>query len=301
MLASDSTGPHEPDDTSDSTDMPQNESDAANPIDEPGADADHSARNTGADSTETTDGEGGETVDVEELMLELERLREEVTQLRARQAASRHSSWVQRHPALTVFLTTALGTAAGYLGSRLSTSSDFSRATREQLRTLAKEARAVASDVQHEIESFGPLRRTSGGSGRSETASVPGDGSAATAQAPAGDASAGAPREGSEPEGSGFSMENVLQSVSGTATRARDTVRSKAKTATEDAAASAVRNFASDDDIVPVEMKAKAAGMAAKTLGAALARKLVRSAGSVFASMLVAYLTKKVVDLVLRR
>ena len=76
---------------------------------------------------------------------------------------------------------------------------------------------------------------------------------------------------------------------------------SKAKTATEDAAAKAVRNFASDDDLVPVEMKAKAAGMAATTLGAALARKLVRSAGSIIASMLIAYLTKKVVDLVLRR
>ena len=300
MSPSDFTGSHEPDDTSDSTDMPKNESDAVNPADEPGED-DNSTRNIGVDPRQTLDGEGTETIDVEELMRELERLREEVTQLRARQAASRHSSWVQRHPALTVFLTTALGAAAGYLGSRLNASSDFSRATREQLRMLAKEARSVASDVQHEIETFSPLRQTSGGSSRNGNAIGSGNGSAATAQTPAGDASAGAPGGGREPEGSGFSIGNVLESVAETATLARDTVRDKAKTATEDAAAEAVRNFASDDDLVPVEMKAKAAGMAATTLGAALARKLVRSAGSIIASMLIAYLTKKVVDLLLRR
>lgn len=248
-----------------------------------------------AEETEDVD-----EVDVDDLMAELERLREEVTQLRARQAASRHSSWIQRHPALTVFLTTALGAAAGYLGSRIHTSSDFSKATRKQLQTLAEQARTVASDVQHEIEALGPLRRRSNkaagnGSRKGRTAAGPGgDGAAATARTPAGDASAGA-------EGSGFSVDNVLQSVAGTASRARESVRTKAKSATKDAAAKAVRNFASDDDFVPVEMKAKAAGMAATTLGAALARKLARSAGSVLASMLIAYLTKKVLDLVLRR
>ena len=96
-------------------------------------------------------------------------------------------------------------------------------------------------------------------------------------------------------------MDDVLQSVGGTASRARERVRARAKSATEDAAAKAVHNLASEDDFVPVEMKAKAAGMAATTLGAALARKLVRSAGSVLASMLIAYLTKKSLDLVFRR
>ncbi len=286
MSPSDSTGAHDPGNTPDSTDMTSTDSDDANSSDPASADA---RRNTNT----------GEDIDAEELMAELERLREEVTQLRARQSASRHSSWVQRHPALTVFLTTALGAAAGYLGSTLNTSSDFSEATREQLRTLAQQARAVASDVQHEIEAFGPLQRRSNRSGGKEAVSETGGDGAATAQTPAGDASAGAPRGGREEPG--FSVGNVLQSVAQTATRARDTVRTKAKSATQDAAATAVRRFASDDDLVPVEMKAKAAGTAATTLGAALARKLLRSAGSVLASMLVVYLTKNVVDFVLRR
>ena len=258
---------------------------------------------TSADDADAEDTDEVDDVDVGELRADLMRLREEVTQLRARQAASRHSSWVQRHPALTVFLTTALGAAAGYLGSRLNTSSGFSEATREQLRLLAEQARAVASDVQHEIESFGPLGgQSNGGEGdESPTAGTApgGDGASATAQTPAGDASAGAP--GGPREETGFSMDNVLRSVAGTANRAHEKVRTQAKSATQDAAARAVRNFASEDDIVPVEVKAKAAGMAATTLGAALARKLARSAGSVLASMLIAYLTKKVLDLVFRR
>jgi ElaB/YqjD/DUF883 family membrane-anchored ribosome-binding protein len=238
-------------------------------------------------------------------MAELERLRKEVNQLRARQAASRHSSWIQRHPALTVFLTTALGAAAGYLGSRFNTSSDFSKATRQQLRTLAAQARAVASDVQHEIGVLGPLGRQStksgsNGSQRGKTTAGSGaNGAVAASQTPAGDVSAGAPHH--KREGSSFSVEDLLQSVAGTASRARESVQTKAKSATQDAAAKAVRNFASEDDLVPVEVKAKAAGMAATTLGAALARKLVRSAGSVLASMLIAYLSKKVIDVVLRR
>jgi ElaB/YqjD/DUF883 family membrane-anchored ribosome-binding protein len=276
--------------------------DAANDI-HPSDDATLADDATSADDADAEDTDEVDDVDVGELRADLMRLREEVTQLRARQAASRHSSWVQRHPALTVFLTTALGAAAGYLGSRLNTSSGFSEATREQLRLLAEQARAVASDVQHEIESFGPLGgRSNGGEGdESPTAGTApgGDGASATAQTPAGDASAGAPR--GPREETGFSMDNVLQSVAGTASRAHEKVRTQAKSATQDAAARAVRNFASEDDIVPVEVKAKAAGMAATTLGAALARKLARSAGSVLASMLIAYLTKKVLDLVFRR
>lgn len=219
-------------------------------------------------------------------MEELERLRDEVSQLRARQTASRHASWVQRHPALTVFLTTALGAAAGYAGSQVGASSDFSQSTRKQLRSLAEQARTVAADVQEGFETLAPAQKRTGGSDGSSAAN--GAGQNATASE-------------THTDGNGAAVGTILRRVAGTASKAGDSVRSSAKSATQDAAAQAVRTFASDDDLVPVEMKAKAAGMAATTLGAALARKLFRSAGRIAASMLIAFLTKKVLDFVLRR
>lgn len=246
------------------------------------------------------------SANVEDLMEELHRLREEVTQLRARQTASTHASWIQRHPAWTVFLTTALGAAAGYAGSRVGASSDFSKATRKQLRSLAEQARIVAADVQEEIETLAPSLKQDVDSGTPSATN--GGGKNRARSTSAGQRSAGAPQDKAPARGSSdgrpngsAAVETVLRRVAGTASKARDSVRSSAKSATQDAAAQAVRTFASDDDLVPVEVKAQAAGMAATTLGAVLARKLMRSAGRIAASMLIAYLTKKVLDFVLRR
>lgn len=257
---------------------------------------------------ETNQPDAGESSDdarassPEELEEELERLRAEVTRLRARQAAAEHASWFHRHPGVALFLTTTLGAAAGYVAARVGTPDDaFSEKTREQLRRLADQARDVASEVQHEIEAR--TRALRDGEDAAPAPPASGDGAPASQRTPAGDASAGASGRTSFGEsageaGGGSLAEEAVERVVGTARKAKSSVRNRARSATQDAAERAVRSFASEDDVVPVEMKAKAAGMAASTLGAALARKLLRSAGRVATSMLLAYVTKKVLDLV---
>jgi len=235
------------------------------------------------DRTDTVEsGEPG----YEELVEELERLRAEVTRLRARQAAAERDSWFHQHPVLAVLVTSTLGAAAGYVAGRIGAPSDgFSDRTRRQLQKIAEQARDVASDVQREIES-----RTGAFRQGTET-DTGGDGVATGTATPEIDTSNGT---GSTPVES--MSEKAFNRVAGTAQEASQSVRQRARSATRDAAARAVRSFSSDDDVVPVELKARAAGMAATTLGAALARKLLRSAGRIGASMLLAYLTKKLVD-----
>jgi len=235
------------------------------------------------DRTDTVEsGEPG----YEELVEELERLRAEVTRLRARQAAAERDSWFHQHPVLAVLVTSTLGAAAGYVAGRIGAPSDgFSDRTRRQLQKIAEQARDVASDVQREIES-----RTGAFRQGTET-DTGGDGVATGTATPEIDTSNGT---GSTPVES--MSEKAFNRVAGTAQEASQSVRQRARSVTRDAAARAVRSFSSDDDVVPVELKARAAGMAATTLGAALARKLLRSAGRIGTSMLLAYLTKKLVD-----
>ncbi|NBC86890.1 MAG: hypothetical protein GVY25_11935 [Bacteroidetes bacterium] len=223
----------------------------------------------------------------EELVEELERLRAEVTRLRARQAAAERDSWFHRHPVLAVLVTSTLGAAAGYVAGRIGAPSDgFSDRTRRQLEKIAEQARDVASDVQREIES-----RTGAFRQGTET-DAGGDGVATGTATPEIDASNGTESSSAVESMSGKAFDRLA----GTAQEASQSVRQRARSATRDAAARAVRSFSSDDDVVPVELKARAAGMAATTLGAALARKLLRSAGRIGTSMLLAYLTKKLVD-----
>jgi len=235
------------------------------------------------DRTDTVEsGEPG----YEELVEELERLRAEVTRLRARQAAAERDSWFHQHPVLAVLVTSTLGAAAGYVAGRIGAPSDgFSDRTRRQLQKIAEQARDVASDVQREIES-----RTGAFRQGTET-DTGGDGVPTGTETPEIDTSNGT---GSTPVES--MSEKAFNRVAGTAQEASQSVRQRARSVTRDAAARAVRSFSSDDDVVPVELKARAAGMAATTLGAALARKLLRSAGRIGTSMLLAYLTKKLVD-----
>ncbi|HHP7236826.1 hypothetical protein [Longibacter sp.] len=264
------------------SDTNANPSDRSNqPSDDPVAEHEPERPDDGNDTVVT--GEPG----YDELVEELERLRAEVTRLRARQAAAERESWFHRHPMLAVLATSTLGAVAGYVAGRIGAPSDgLSHRTRRQLQKIAEQARNVASDVQREIES-----RTDAFRQGSET-DAGGDGVATGSAVPEVDASNGTESSSAVESMSGRAFDRLA----GTAQEASQSVRQRARSATRDAAARAVRSFASDDDVVPVELKARAAGMAATTLGAALARKLLRSAGRIGTSMLLAYLTKKLVD-----
>ncbi|PEN15170.1 hypothetical protein CRI94_02485 [Longibacter salinarum] len=233
-------------------------------------------------------------MEYEELVEELERLRAEVTRLRARQAAAEKGSWLQQHPVAAIIATTTLGAAAGYVGAQYGRPKDtFSERTRKQLRKLAEQARDVASEVQVEIGNQARTLRDR--SNKMVEESLP----AAKKRASLGNGAVASPSIDGEKYKSAAS--DMLEQVMTKAQEAGEAMRERAQSATHTSAADAVRSYSSDDGIVPADVKAKAAGLAATSVGLVLMRKLARSAGKIGSSMLIAYITKKVVDSVRKR
>lgn len=89
----------------------------------------------------------------EELRQELNELRAEMTRLRAQQAqaSTTRSSWVQRHPILTLALSAGLGAAAGYGASTLlrpRPPRTLSAHARQRLERLTDEAAQIAGRLR---------------------------------------------------------------------------------------------------------------------------------------------------------
>jgi len=246
-----------------------------------------------AESTEpgaSTEEPGASTEDaviraseVESLEKELKHLRRDIQRLRAELDATPSPSWGERHPVLTLFLVTGLGAAAGYLNSRLGRTETGDRA-RNHLLDLTSRARSALAPMPDPSDGASNSARSSGGHQGSPSAN-------------------GAEPAKGEPGWFGLSngeasstTGDVLDRMTRSARKARHSVQDRARTATQEATERMVESVASDDDVLPATVKAKAAGLAATTVGGMLAKRLLRSAGRIGASMLLAYLGKKILD-----
>jgi len=246
-----------------------------------------------AESTESgasTEEPGASTEDaaihaseVESLEKELMRLRRDIQRLRAELDATPSPSWRERHPVLTLFLVTGLGAAAGYLGSKLGRTETGDRA-RNHLLDLTSRARSVLAQTPDPLDGASNPARSSGG----HESSTPTDGAEPAKREPGWFGSSSG--EASSTTG------DVLDRMTRSARKARQSVQDRARTATQQATQRMVASVASDDDVLPASVKAKAAGLAATTVGGMLAKRLLRSAGRIGASMLLAYLGKKILD-----
>lgn len=229
-------------------------------------------------------------------------LRAEVTRLRVQQARERTRSWVQRHPVAAVSLSVVLGAVGGYVGARLQEKppTTLTDRARRRLSRLAEEARDLAADVQGDlgaqlqdlgrrvVEESRRLAREAGSASESTADRfrelgdrAQGDGAAAA------DAVLSRAREAKEALG------RRAREVSEQARTLPEKATSTGDGAVASAVSGAIEDRIDDDGAIPKPWKVKAATVAATTVGAAVGRKLLRSATSVAGSMLVAYLLKK--------
>ena len=250
-----------------------------------------------AESTEpgaSTDESGASTEDaaihaseVESLDKELKRLRRDIQRLQAELDATPSPSWRERHPVLTLFLVTGLGAAAGYLGSKLGRTETGDDA-RNHLLDLTSRARSALAPIPDSLDGASNSARSSGGHESSTLTDTLTDNAEPAKREPGWFGSSNG--EASSTTG------DVLDRMTRSARKARQSVQDRARTATQEATERMVESVASDDDVLPASVKAKAAGLAATTVGGMLAKRLLRSAGRIGASMLLAYLGKKILD-----
>lgn len=220
--------------------------------------------------------------DAETLENELKRLRREIQRLQAELDRTPSPTWRQRHPVLTLLIITGLGAAAGYLGSKIGRADNGDQA-RKQLQDLTSRARSVLTQIQHPLEGTSKLPGIADETGSTPSSDVGQPSERTSSWFASNGAAASTPAD-------------VLDRVTRSARKARQSVQERARTATKDATERMVESVASDDDVMPAALKAKAAGLAATTVGGMLAKRLLRSAGRVAASMLLAYLGKKILD-----
>lgn len=227
--------------------------------------------------------------DVEALERELKQLRRDIHRLQAELDATPKPTWRQRHPVLTLFIITGLGAAAGYLVTKIRRD-DHGKRARKHLQDLTSRAREVLNQIPDSLERTTDLARATVEAGTSEPDDVaePKATGARWFAATNGERSLSGERASAPVE--------VLDRMTRSARRARQSVQDRARTATQEATERMVESVASDDDVLPASVKAKAAGLAATTVGGMLAKRLLRSAGRVAASMLLAFLGKKALD-----
>lgn len=229
-------------------------------------------------------------------------LRAEVTRLRVQQARERTRSWVQRHPVAAISLSVVLGAVGGYVGARLQTKppSTLTDRARRQLSQLAQEARDLAADVQGDlgtqlqdlgrrvVEESRRLARDAGSASQTTADRLrqfgdraQGDGAAAA------DAVLARARDAKEAIG------RRAREVTDKARSFPETATSTDSGAVTSAVSGAIEERLDDDGAIPKPWKVKAATVAATTVGAAVGRKILRSAASIAGSMFAAYLLKK--------